>query len=289
MSKPARRRARPRPRRTAARSSGRASSRRRWLILSVAIGTIALAGVATALGAVGGNQSPAANRAVAHALTSEEANRLAASRFLNFQKMGVRFSTSVPTPDGPLPLTGELDFSRKVGIAVTKFADIGGTGGAAGTDRAIIEWNSETVYTWLGAGDGVTVPTGLPITVPTRRSLDPSASNVDTALALLLNLGSDQPDDAHLLQRSNARWLHRDQVDGVRVDVISGPTAVSSSSNEKAVAALAIGNVANARTQYWIDSSGRMLKFVADLASGPVAVALNGAAFVKFATYSGLV
>ncbi|MCW2528870.1 MAG: hypothetical protein JWM76_3730, partial [Pseudonocardiales bacterium] len=112
-------------------------------------------------------------------MTGDEANRLATSRFLNFQKMGVRFSTSVLTPDGPLPLTGELDFSRGVGIAVTSFADTGGKGSSAGTDRAIIEWNSETVYTWLGSGDGVTVPTGLPITVPTRRSLDPSASNVD--------------------------------------------------------------------------------------------------------------
>ncbi|MCW2529922.1 MAG: hypothetical protein JWM76_4782, partial [Pseudonocardiales bacterium] len=153
---------------------------------------------------------------------------------------------------------------------------------------AIIEWNSERVFSWLGSGEGVTVPTGLPITFPTRSWLDPSASNVDTALALLLNLGNDQPDNAQLLQRSNARWLHRDQVDGVRVDVISGPTAVSSSANQKAVAVLAIGNVANARTQYWIDSSGRMLKFIVDLASGPVAVALNGSAFVKFATYSGL-
>jgi hypothetical protein len=245
--------------------------------------------VAAALGAVGGNQSSTANRAVAHALTSDEANRLAMSRFLNYQKSGIRFTASVPTPDGPLPLTGELDFSRKVGIAVTKFIDSGGTGKSASTDSAIIEWNAETVFTWLGAGNGMTVPTGLPITVPTRRSLDPSASNVDSALVLLLNLGSDQPDNAQLLQRSNARWLHRDQVDGVSVDVISGPTAESSSLTKNAVAALAISNVANTRTQYWIDSSGRMVKFVAYLSSGPVAVALNGSGFVKFATYSGLV
>ena len=152
-------------------------------------------------------------------LTGDQADRLAVSRFLDYQAKGVRFSTTVPTAQGSLPLAGDIDFRRHLGYAATRL-DAGGR-----EQTAVLQWNGTTVQTWLDAGDGLAPPARLPSAKPTGRRIVAASSGLDTLLVLLLDLGADRPDNAQLLQQSDARWLRTDTVDGQRVDVHPRPVA----------------------------------------------------------------
>jgi hypothetical protein len=74
------------------------------------------------------------------------------------------------------------------------------------------------------------VDTRPPRSAPTdgwqvRRMQARSAASapLDALAALLFTVASDRPDAADALARSGARWLRRDMIDGVPVDVVLGP------------------------------------------------------------------
>ena len=189
-------------------------------------------------------------------LTTAEAERLSVARFLNAEGRGVRFATSFDASEGVVELRGVLDFGDDVGTADAR------VDGA----QEVIQWDADTVLRWPRAERDASTPTGLPEVEAVSRRLDPSTSALDLMLSLLSSLGADRPEDARLLQQSDARWLRADEVDGIAVDVVAGPRGG--------------GGVGEAgRTRYWIDAGGHLLRFEADLASGWVAVRLDAEAF----------
>jgi hypothetical protein len=189
-------------------------------------------------------------------LTTAEAERLAVARFLNVCAGGVRVSTSFDAAEGTVELRGVLDFGHDVGTAN---ASIDGA-------SEVIQWDADTLLRWQGAGGGTSRPTGIPEIEAAGRRLDPSTSDLDLMLSLLSSLGAHRPDDASMLQQSDARWLRTDDVDGIAVDVIAGPGGGRDSGD-------------GGSTRYWIDATGHLLRFEAELASGWVTVHLDAGAF----------
>ena len=94
-------------------------------------------------------------------------------------------------------------------------------------------------------------------------------------LLLLLELGSDRPDNAQLLLQSDAQWLRADTDDGVPVDVFAGPSAPVVSGETAA-------GPNPGRLRYWVDGTGRLLRFEVDLPTGMVSVGLNHSGFAPF-------
>lgn len=228
---------------------------RRWIAIGAVLAVLLAIGV-WALIALRPADAPAPTASPAgegpRALTTEEAERLAVARFLAYRDGSREFEVDVSTADGPVALHGRVDYRSGVGITAAALDD--------GT--AIVTWDADTFVGWVGEGDGTTVP-DAPTAVPgTARPLDPSASTVDAVLVLVKNLGADRPENAQLLQTSDAQWLRADDVDGAPVDVFAGPSDAASGEGA-------------GTTRFWIDESGALLRFEADLPSGTVSVLLH--------------
>lgn len=222
------------------------------LLALAAVGALLALGQGSPAGApASGPPSSAAAATGPHALTTEEAERLAVARFLAYQDGSREFRTAVSSNDVTVTLHGRVDYRAKLGIAAV----------ATGAESAVITWNGSTFVGWDQAGDGDAVPPVLPAEPGGARPLDPTASAVDTVLALLLGLGIDRPDNAQLLQQSDAAWLRVDDVAGTPVDVFSGPSPAGSEG---------LGG----STRFWVDSRGQLLRFEADLPSGTVMIDL---------------
>ena len=254
--------------------------RRWWFILIV---VLAVAGGTVWTLAFTRHQSvPAAAATAARPLTEDEADRLAVTRFRNYQVTGVSFSTTVPSPQGPLPIEGYVDFRRHLGYAATELT-------AAGTTQTgVLQWNLSTALTWLGAGNGTSPPATVPTGNGSPRTLSASNSSLDTVLLLLLNLGSDRPDNAQLLRQSDARWLRSDTVRGTTVDVFQGPSSSSTGGAGATTAPTSSAATSGGNTDYYVDANGKLLRFVAELASGSVSIELGAHPFVMFPKASGL-
>jgi hypothetical protein len=106
--------------------------------------------------------------------------------------------------------------------------------------------------------------------------LDPSTSTFDTVLGLLLHLGQDRPDNAQLLQQSDAQWLRADAVGGTPVDVIRGPSSAAASATASPKPS---GAASTTCVVYWIDSRGRLLRLDAMLPGSTVRIEIAGTAF----------
>lgn len=232
-------------------------TRTRWALVLVAVLLLLVgAGVAVAVLRDDGRAADAASpSAVAttgpRALTTEEAERLAVARFLAYQDGSREFRTQVSTGGTALSLHGRVDYRAGLGIAAV----------ATGAESAVVAWNTSTFIGWDATGDGESVPTQAPVEPGGSRPLDPRSASVDTVLLLLLGLGADRPDNAQLLQQSDAAWMRSDQIGGISVDVFSGPTDAGSAGQA-------------GTTRFWIDRSGALLRFEADLPAGTVAIDL---------------
>lgn len=91
---------------------------------------------------------------------------------------------------------------------------------------------------------------------------DPSA--VDSALALLLNLTSPQPDSATLLANSDSRWLRPDRAAGYDVDVLLGPAIPPVEPTESTATPVPQSLAAmGGAVQYWLDRQGRLHQLAA--------------------------
>lgn len=186
-------------------------------------------------------------------LTTTEAQRLAATRFHNFDA-GVRTVTAEYTDTGAtLHLDAWVDYTEHVGYGVLSDS----------ADQAVlILWSATGSWTmpWSAAE-----PAPLPVPEAgateadwSGQALEPQASRTDALLALLLSLGSDRPDNAVLLAQTDARWLRADQLAGVTVDVIAGPSAdevfVPDGRSGAEIAEAAT-------TRYWVGDDGVLHRF----------------------------
>ncbi|GAA1965414.1 hypothetical protein [Catenulispora subtropica] len=213
----------------------------RWIVAGSCVAALAVAGVvvAAASGSGGGGQ---------RALSSEEANRLAITRFRNYEAGGRAVTISVPGPAGNLIVTGSVDYRAKLGYGV-----VHGTGRDTSSD-GLIEWTATSVRVDPVTDAPATAPAIPPTTGWYSRPLQQTGSSLDSSLLIALSLGSDRPDNAQLLPQNGAGWAGHDQVAGRQVDIMTGPAANGSAGTAGTV-------------RYWIGSDGTMYRVQAALAS----------------------
>lgn len=190
------------------------------------------------------------------ALTSDEANRLAITRFRNYEAHGRAVTITVPGTAGGLIFTGSVDYRGKLGYGV-----VHGTGRDTSSD-GLIGWTATSVFVHPMAHAPAHAPASPPRSAWYSRPLLSSGSSLDSSLTIALRLGSDRPDNAELLPQNGAAWWGRDQVDGHRVDVMTGPSSRHRS-----------GTAGNAR--YWIGSDGAMYRVRVSMGSEPQPVVID--------------
>ncbi|WP_249227172.1 hypothetical protein [Kutzneria sp. CA-103260] len=190
------------------------------------------------------------------ALTSDEANRLAITRFRNYQTGGRAVTITVPSTAGGLVITGSVDYRAKLGYGV-----VHGAGRDTSSD-GLVQWTATTVLIHPMANTPATAPASPPGSGWFSRPLQSSGSSLDSSLAIALSLGSDRPDNAELLPQNGATWVGPDQVAGHQVDVMTGPHTHSVS-----------GTAGDVR--YWIGSDGAMYRVRAGVASEPQPVVID--------------
>ncbi|MET8570146.1 hypothetical protein [Streptomyces sp. NPDC004783] len=189
-------------------------------------------------------------------LTTEEASRLAITRFRNYQAQGRAVTITVPGTAGELTVTGSVDYRRKVGQGV-----VHGTGRAKSSD-GLIQWTPTSVRVRPMTHAPAHAPASPPRSGWYDRPLSSSGSALDTSLSIALGLGGDRPDNAELLPQNGAAWWGREQVDGRRVDVMTGPSSPGRS-----------GTAGNVR--YWIGSDGTMYRVRISVGSQPEPVVID--------------
>ncbi|MFA7761616.1 hypothetical protein [Streptomyces sp. NRRL S-448] len=207
-----------------------------------------LSAVPAALLALTACSAPARNAKAAapRRLTSAEADRMALARFATYRRGTGDVTATIPSHGRTITLTGRIDWRGHHGYAEIR-------DDAAPPTHELVHWSPHGVATrprWTG---------GLPDRPPASgwefHPLRPRSTALDSLLLLLLHLGSDRPDNAQLLARSDARWLREDRIDDVPVIVAAGPGAPGAPSGR--------GRLGN--TRYWIDADGRLLRFQARL------------------------
>jgi hypothetical protein len=231
----------------------RAAGRRRWLRPGWVAAAIGIAAAAVVAFLVTGNDSgPTGPRA----LTSDEANRLAISRFRNYQAGGRAVTIIVPSTAGGLVITGSIDYRAKLG-----YGAVHGTGRDTSSD-GLIEWTAATVLVHPMANAPAEAPASPPGSGWYGRPLQTTGIALDTSLAIALSLGSDRPDNAALLPQNGATWIRQDQLDGHQVDVMTGPDASAKPGTAGTV-------------RYWIGSDGTMYRVEVKVASEPQPVVID--------------
>ncbi|MFE3648984.1 hypothetical protein [Streptomyces sp. NPDC059122] len=200
----------------------------------------------------GGGSGPGVPRA----LTSDEANRLAITRFRNYAAHGRALTITVPGTAGGLTVTGAVDYRGKLGYGV-----VHGTGRDTSSD-GLIQWTATSVFVHPMANAPAHAPASPPRSGWYGRPLQSSGSSLDSSLAIALRLGSDRPDNAQLLPQNGAAWWGREQVDGHPVDVMTGPSSRDRSGTAGSV-------------RYWVGSDGTMYRVRVSVGSEPRPVLID--------------
>lgn len=227
--------------------------RRRWPRLRWAAVALALAAAAATAFVLVGNGGGHAGR---RALTPDEANRLAITRFRNYQAGGRAVTITVPSAAGGLVVTGSIDYRAKIG-----YGAVHGTGRDTSSD-GLIEWTATAVLVHPMAALPAAAPPSPPASGWYRRPLTASGSSLDSALAIALGLGSDRPDNAELLPQNGAVRVGQGTVHRHRVDEMTGPDARARAGTSGTV-------------RYWIGSDGTMYRVQAAVASEPEPVVID--------------
>ncbi|MFE7134010.1 hypothetical protein ACFVIM_24445 [Streptomyces sp. NPDC057638] len=182
------------------------------------------------------------------ALTPDEVNRLAITRFLNYQAGGRAVTITVPGTSGGLVITGSIDYRTHTGYGVVR-----GTGRDASSD-GLIQWTATTVLVRPLADPPPTAPASPPVSGWYKRPLRTTGMSLDSSLGIALGLGGDRPDNAALLPQNGAAWVGRDRVRGHRTDIVNGPKAATKTRTSPTV-------------RYWIGPDGTMYRVRAGIAS----------------------
>lgn len=226
--------------------------RSRWLVAAgVTAGATAVAVVAGLLFLDSGSDPDKAR-----ALTADEANRLAITRFRNYESGGRSVRITVPDVAGGLVVTASVDFRAKLAYGVIR-----GEGRNSSSD-GLVQW-SPTVVTVAPLADA---PDQAPVTPPTTgwssRPLQANGSALDSALRIALGLGNDRPDNAQLLPQNGASWLGQETLNGHEVVRMSGPGARDRPGTKDTV-------------HYWIGTDGTMYRVQVTVASDPQPVVID--------------
>lgn len=263
---------------------GTADGRRRWARSVWAAGALALVAVAGTTffligGDVGGGIDGGGDPAGRHALTADEANRLAITRFLNYQAGGRAVTITVPSAAGGLVVTGSVDYRAGIGYGVVR-----GAGRDTSSD-GLIQWTTATVLVHPMTDAPATAPPAPPASGWYRRPLQKSGSSLDSSLDIALGLGSDRPDNAELLPQNGAVMVGKDKVRGHSVDIMTGPNARAMSGNS-----FALGSNSGNAVRYWIGGDGTMYRVRAGVASEsqPVVIDFDDRKYVPVRAAPGM-
>jgi hypothetical protein len=210
-------------------------------LLAVAISALCVAVLAACGGSSSSDVGP-------RHLTQEQAELLATVRFRNYDA-GVR-SIVVTIPDtaaeGPGSggrVEGWVDFARHLGYAAA-------TQGS--TPLGAVAWSAERI----AINESARGPVDVAVPREGWRSdrLDPQASSMTRALAIVLNLASDRPENPLLLRQSDAAFLRTAEIDGTKVVVLAGPSPATAASTPSTEAPASPRT--RDRIRYWIDGDG---------------------------------
>ncbi|MFJ8229097.1 hypothetical protein ACIQ9E_03910 [Streptomyces sp. NPDC094448] len=207
---------------------------------------------------LGDDGEPATQRA----LTTDEVDRLAVTRFLNYRAGGRAVTITVPNVAGGLVITGSVDYRTHTGYGVVR-----GTGRDASSD-GLIRWTATTVLVRPMAKPPAAAPASPPASGWHTRPLRTAGMTLDSALAIALDLGSNRPDNAALLPQNGAAWIGREQVRGHRTDIMKGPRVGTGTRG-------GTGTVTSPAVRYWIGSDGTMHRVEIGIASAPRPVVLD--------------
>jgi hypothetical protein len=205
-----------------------------------------------AVAAAGGSGGGGGSRA----LTSDEADRLAITRFRNYEAGGRAVTITVPGTDGTLVITGSVDYRARLGYGVVHGA------GRDTSSNGLIEWTATSVLVDPMASAPAVAPATPPTTGWYSRTLQRTGSTLDSSLDIALSLGTDRPDNAQLLPQNGATWVGKDQVAGHQVDIMTGPAAQTVQTAQGGSGSGSAGTV-----RYWIGSDGTMYRVEAAVAS----------------------
>lgn len=194
--------------------------------------------LALALTACGSTPDP-------RSLSVAEAERLALVRFSNYTTGVSGFTASVPSPGGRLVLDGRVDFVNHLG-----YAGMRTDGRDDEFSQGLVQWNLGRMAFAMTPSTKAVEP--VPTVNWQVRELRERGSELDGALRLLVNLGSDRPENAQLLLQSSARWLRADKIGDTAVDVLEGPKQRGKESDD-------------ARLRYWVDGDGKLRRLEARL------------------------
>ncbi len=182
-------------------------------------------------------------------VTTAQAERLAAIRYKDYNRGVIPVKLALHVNDQDVAIDGDVDMRKQIGYAT--FQATGSTSSAG-----LIQWTVKAVALLPnGAGSTANPP---PPNGWTTRDLDPSASRLDAALEIVLNLSADRPENPLLLRQNGAAYLRTETLRGHRVDVFRGPTEASTSS----------ASGSPSRLTYFVDRSAILQRVVVDLAGG---------------------
>jgi len=186
-------------------------------------------------------------------LTQQQAERLAIVRLQNLTA-GQREITVEVDGEQAVTLTGWVDYERHVGYGAV-------TDTETGASLGLVNWTLGAIAVREQAVDGPELP--APADGWAAAALDPSVSAFTAALAIIVNLGSDRPENPQLLAQSDARWLRTDTVENMAVDVMRGPSPATTNSP----------SATPSRLVYWVNAKGLLLAL--DVGTGGTADATH--------------
>lgn len=159
------------------------------------------------------------------ALTVAESERLAVVRFNNYDSSPLSISGTVNDGTQTVSLVGYIDYASHLAYlrvvqpsAHASFLMVATLG-----EVGILDDPEPVSDPPPGA-----VPAGAWQFV----ALDPSSSTLAAALAVLINLGADRPENPQLLRQSSAQWLGETTIEKDEVTMISGPGDTTTSADQ---------------------------------------------------------
>ncbi len=208
-----------------------------------------------------GQQQPKPQR-----LNTDQAQALAIMRFNNYSARHLNTTISATTGTVKFKARAIIDTRRGAGYAEYTASDP--TSGNV-INKGMLAWNNSLVETAEG-GDFTHPPAAKGWT---ERSLT-SASTTDILLVLALELSADRPENPALLQQGGARLLRTEGSGSKTTYVIAGP---GSSAADTGGGSASPSASTGSKTTYWVDKTGHLSKFVADLGGSPATITVTGA------------
>ncbi|MEU1968785.1 hypothetical protein ABZ541_11275 [Micromonospora sediminicola] len=227
---------------------------RRRVALAALVAAAAASAAVLVAGLPDGSPEPTGRPGAARALSADEADRVAALRVGNLRDVRAGVRVAVGAGGDRVELLGWVDWARPL-----VYLDVGGPG--AGADRGLAQ---ATASTLLVRPDPSALPTPArpPLVPPVDRwrlREPPAGRGLAAVRDLLLSLGADRVDPAG----PDGRWLRRETLGGVPVDVVQAPLAGAATPSGGPAPTL------------WIDPDARLHRLTGRLPDGaPVTVDL---------------